>query len=91
MSKKYKIKHKKEEEIEEVIDEEELSKKELYDLNKQKKLKEKEKNIKKNKSNKKKKKTSTYQTNLAGRIFAIVMLILMLGSVIATISYSFNR
>lgn len=95
MSKKYKIKHNKKEEVEEVIDESTLSKKELYDLNKERKLKEKEKatkkNTKKNTKTKKKKKSSTYQTNLVGRIFAIVMLILMLGSVIATISYSFNR
>lgn len=89
MSKKYKIKHNKEE-IEEVVNEDELSKKELYDLNKKKKLREKEKLSKKNDSKKKKKK-STYKTNLLGRIFAIVMLILMIGSVIATISYSFNR
>ena len=92
MSKKYRVKHDKKEVVEEVIDESTLSKKELYDLNKEKKLKEKEKNTKKIKNNnKKKKKSSTYKTNLAGRIFAIIMLILMIGSVIATISYSFNR
>ena len=90
MGKKYKIKHNKNDELEETIDESTLSKKELYDLNKERKMKEKEKSVKKVK-NKKKKKNSTYKTNLAGRIFAIVMLILMIGPVIATISYSFNR
>ena len=88
MSKKYKVKHVKDEEEFVEEEEKELSKKELYDLNKQKKLKEKEKSVKKVKNNKKKKKKSTYQTNMVGRIFAIVMLILMIGSVIATISPS---
>lgn len=71
--------------------EKELSKKELYDLKKKEKQEEKEKNKKvnnKKKVNKKKKKT--YQTNMVGRIFAIVMLVLMLGSIIATISYYFR-
>lgn len=88
MGKKYRIKHSKKEDEEELFDESTLSKKELYDLNKEKKLKEIEKS-KKKKDNKKKK--STYKTGLVGRVFAILMLILMLGSVIATISYSFNR
>ena len=85
MSKSYKKKHKAvQEEIVEV-DENTLSKKELYDLNKKKKelAKDKEKK-KKNPSKKSGKKT--YQTNVAGRIFAFVMLILMVGSVIATIA-----
>lgn len=90
MGKKYRIKHSKKEDEEELFDESTLSKKELYDLNKEKKLKEIEKS-KKKKDNKKKKKKSTYKTGLVGRVFAILMLILMLGSVIATISYSFNR
>ena len=80
MSKNYK---KKREIVEEIVNEEELSKKELYDLNKEKKqnsLKEKKKKKKKKNENK------TYKTSLAGRIFAIIMLILMLGSVIATIA-----
>lgn len=93
MAKRYKKKHE-ENEIEEINDSDlNLSKKELYDLEKKRKneLKEKEKNkIEKQKSKqKKKKKKKTYKTNLAGRIFAIVMLILMVGSVIATISYYF--
>lgn len=60
-----------------------ISKKELYDL------KKKEKNCKKKKNTAKKKKKKQYQTSLAGRIFAFIMLILMIGSIIATISYSF--
>ncbi len=86
MSKNYKIRKKKEE-IEE-IDESTLSKKELYDLNKKKKEEEKKKSKKKKekKATNNKKKTKTYQTNIAGRIFAIIMLILMVGSVIATIA-----
>lgn len=93
MSKKYKIKNKRNEDEDDILNDEEenLSKKELYDLNKKKKINEKEKNLKKVKIKKKKKKNSTYQTNLVGRIFAIIMLILMIGSVIATISYNFNR
>lgn len=56
----------------------ELSPKEIYDMNKEKKLKEKKK--KENTPSKKKKK-KTYETNLAGRIFAIIMLLLMIASV----------
>lgn len=66
-----------------------ISKKELYDLQKQEKLKKKAKENKK-KDKKKKNKKSTYKANLGARIFAITMLILMLGSVIATISYYFK-
>lgn len=62
-----------------------LSKKELYDLNKQKKQLEKEKQKKKSNSTKKKKK-KTYQTSLMGRIFAFIMLILMVGFIIATVA-----
>ncbi len=92
MSKKYKQKHDKNTEEEVIEEESTLSKKELYDLEKKKKIekreKEKSKQVKKNSKSKKKKKT--YKTNLAGRIFAILMLILMAGSVIATISYYFT-
>ncbi len=62
-----------------------LTKKELYDLNKKKKEEVKAKQENKKKTSKKKNK-KTYQTNLAGRIFAVVMLILMLGSVVASIA-----
>lgn len=87
MSKKFK-KSKKEEVIE-VTNEGELSKKELYDLKKKEKENQKRK-IEKKKAKKNSKNKKTYQTNLAGRIFAFVMLILMVGSVIATISYYFR-
>lgn len=89
MSKKYKKKHEKD--VIEDINENDsgLSKKELYDLEKKKKNELKEKN-KTKKTNKLKKKKKTYGTNLAGKIFAIVMLVLMVGSVIATISYYFT-
>ena len=88
MAKRYKIRNKNiDEEIVEDIDDSGLSKKEIYDLNKKKKelSKNKDKN-KTSKKNSKKNGNKTYQTNLAGRIFAIVMLILMVGSVIATIA-----
>lgn len=88
MSKAYKKKRVEEEitpEVEEVI-----SKKELYDLNKSKKLAIKEKKQKK-KSNNNKKKKKTYKTNLGARIFAIIMLILMIGSIVASIgAYTMN-
>lgn len=87
MSKRYK---KRKIEIEQEEPKEgELSKKELYDLKKKEKEKEKKKTEKK-KSKKREKNKKTYQTSLVGRIFAIIMLILMIGSVIATISYSFR-
>ena len=54
------------------------------------KREQKNKTAIKNNKHKKKKKKKTYKTNLAGRIFAIVMLILMVGSVVATISYYFS-
>ena len=85
MSKNYKQKHEKKDNIKEEITENSLSKKELYDLNKKKK-----KNKETTKKNKKKKDKKTYKTNLAGRIFAIIMLLLMAGSVLATISYYFT-
>lgn len=91
MSKKYKVKHEEKNDINEeeiTNNSNNLSKKELYDLQKQEKLKLREKASKKSKKNKSSKKT--YKTNLAGRIFAIAMLILMIGSVIATISYYFR-
>lgn len=84
MSKNYKIKHQKQDE-KIIEDNNNLSKKELYDLKKKNKLKIKEKEQKKEK-----KKGKKHQTNLIGRIFAIVMLLLMLGSIVATISYSFR-
>ncbi len=92
MSKKYKKKHENIIDEETNIDNDSLSKKELYDLEQKKKREKKEKEkVKKDKKNgKNKKKKKTYKTNLAGRIFAIVMLVLMLGSVIATISYYFT-
>ena len=71
-----------------------LSKKEIYDLKQKEKKAIKEKLAKKNKSKtkkvKKKSKNKTYSTNLAGRIFAIIMLLLMAGSVITTVFYYFN-
>ena len=85
MSKSYKKQNKQKEEIVEV-DKNTISKKELYDLEKKKKLEQKEKKNKKKDKKKKKKNRNTYSTNLAGRIFAIVMLILMIGSVVASIA-----
>lgn len=86
MSKKYKKKNIDVLDEEVVEDSEEvLSKKELYDLNKKKKDEEKKKNMKKKKGNKKKK-SDEHQINLMGRIFAIIMLILMIGSVVASIA-----
>lgn len=79
MSKNYKIKHK--QENENIENNKTLSKKEEYDLNKQKKEQQKLKN-----NTKKKKKRKNYQTNLGTRIFAIIMLLLMTGSIIATIA-----
>lgn len=62
-----------------------ISKKEQYDLEKKKRIAQKEKEQKKKKSIKKKKdKSKTYQTNLSGRIFAVIMLILMIGSIVAS-------
>lgn len=81
--------YKKKRELEEVIEtNEELSKKEMYDLEKKKKLEEKEKNIKKTKN--KAKKTSR-KTNIAARIFAVFMLLLMVSSVIiSALAYVLN-
>lgn len=79
MSKGYKVKRKKEEEI--VVDESTLSKKELYDLNKKKKESLK---LKEDKVKNKTKKKATRQTNLGARIFAIFMLILMIASVLVS-------
>ena len=77
MSKSYKKKIKKEDEV--VVDENSLSKKELYDLNKMKKD-----NLKiKEEKNKNKKKTRR-KANLPTRIFAIAMLVLMIASVIVS-------
>ena len=88
MSKKSKKKHIENESINE--NNNSLSKKELYDLKQKEKKEQKNKTAIKNNKHKKKKKKKTYKTNLAGRIFAIVMLILMVGSVVATISYYFS-
>jgi len=82
--------YKKKRELEEVIVESDtLSKKEKYDLEKQKKmiLKEKEQK-KKDKSIKKKINNKTKGTNMGAKIFAVVMLLLMVGSVIvSTLAY----
>ena len=79
MSKGYKVKRKKEEEI--IVDESTLSKKELYDLNKKKKDTLK---VKEDKTKNKKKTKSNKQTNLGARIFAIFMLVLMIASVLVS-------
>lgn len=84
MSKSYKQTRKKEEEV--TISEEGLSKKEQYDLAKQKKQALKEKQVRKNKNKKKDKKKKHYQTNLPARIFAVVMLILTIGSIAASVA-----
>lgn len=76
-TKSQKSKKKQEKEIKNT-NENELSPKEIYDMNKEKRLKEKKK---KESTPSKKKKKKTYETNLAGRIFAIIMLILMIASV----------
>ena len=76
MSKTGKKKH----EIKEEVDTSTLSKKELYDLNKKKKDKEKVKTNDSKKKKKKKKNTS----NLGVRIFAIIMLLLMIASILAS-------
>ena len=69
-----------------IDDEKVLSKKEEYDLNKKKKEEMKIKDSsKKSKSSSKKNKAKKHpQTNLGARIFAIIMLILMILSVIAS-------
>ena len=85
MSKSYKKKINKEDEELEVSSESSLSKKELYDLNKKKKEEERIKHAKKVD---KKKKVVHRSSNTFARIFAIFMLVLMIGSVFVTfISY----
>ena len=85
MSKGYKVKRKKEEEI--VVDESTLSKKELYDLNKKKKETEK---IKDNKVKEKKRKKRELPANLGTKLFAIFMLVLMVASVlVSALAYFF--
>ena len=79
MSKGYKVKRKKEEEI--IVDESTRSKNELYDLNKKKKDTLK---VKEDKTKNKKKTKSNKQTNLGARIFAIFMLVLMIASVLVS-------
>ena len=82
MAKSYKMKHEKKEDL--VVETEGLSKKELYDLEKEKRLNKKE--LEQKKKNKKKKvNNKKTQTNLGARIFAIFMLILMIGSVVVWI------
>ena len=76
MSKSYK---KKREQEENTSIESTLSKKELYDLEKAKKNKIKDK---KKKNTNKKVSNKIKNTNLGSRIFAIFMLLLMVGSVI---------
>lgn len=86
MAKSYKKKHVKEEVVVEA-DTNTLSKKEQYDLEKQKKMAIKEKEQKK-KDKKKKVSKKSNQTNLGAKIFAIVMLVLMIGSVaVSVLSY----
>lgn len=63
-----------------------LSKKEIYDLNKKKKEESKQKKKKTESKQKKNKQKKTYTHNLGARIFAIIMLVLMIGSIVATIS-----
>ena len=86
MSKRYKVKNKSAEVEKVEVDDSTLSKKELYELNKKKKDEIKRKNNRHKENDKKKSGSKTYQTNTLGRIFAFVMLILMVGSVIATIA-----
>lgn len=78
MSKSYK---KKQENEEVVLEENTLSKKELYDLEKKKKQALKVKALKNSKKKVSKKKS---QTNLGARTFAIFMLVLMVGSVVVS-------
>lgn len=80
MSKSYK---KKQELEENTYEEDTLSKKELYDLEKKKKIKNKEKSEKKKNTNKKVSK-KLKPSNLGSKIFAIFMLILMVGSVLVS-------
>ena len=85
MSKSYKVKRKKVEEV--IVNEDELSKKELYDLNKKKKETEK---IKNNKVKEKKRKKRELPANLGSKIFAIFMLVLMIASVlVSALAYFF--
>ena len=80
MAKSYKQKH--EEEVI-VTDDAVVSKKEQYDLEKKKRMAIKEKKSKKNAS-KSKKLHKGNQSNLGARLFAIFMLVLMVGSVIVS-------
>lgn len=91
-TRKRKIK-KVEEEIE-IVDESKLSPKELYDLNKEKKLNEKNKMKKKKEDNKKRKSSKSKKngkSNLLTKIFAIVMIILMLASCLSSVLIYMNR
>lgn len=82
MAKSYKKKFE-HEEVE--VSNETLSKKELYDLEKKKKMNLKEQDNKKNKKVlKNNSKNNSKQTNLGTRTFAILMLILMIGSVLVS-------
>ena len=67
------------------LEENTLSPKELYDLGKKKKNDVKDKNKKKDNSSKKKKKKKKGNGSLLGKIFAIFMLLLMIGSCIISV------
>lgn len=64
---------------------EKLSAKELYDIQKEERLKEKEKNLKTKKRSSKKKSRKVNTTNLGAKVFAIFMLLLMVASVVISI------
>ena len=84
-TKSRKFAKRKEEVVEENI--EELTAKELYDKKKEEKLKEKEKKNKKTKKSSRKKIVKKINTtNLGARIFAVFMLVLMIASVIVSIA-----
>ena len=86
MSKRYKVNNKKNEEIENTsLEHEGLSKKEIYDLNKKKKDDLKYKNSKTKKKSKKNV-SKKHSTNIAAKVFAIFMLLLMIGSVVASVA-----
>ena len=79
MAKSYKKKH---EEKVIVTEEATISKKEQYDLEKMKRMKAKKKE--QNKKTSKLKNFSKNNSNLGSKIFAIFMLILMVGSVVVS-------
>ena len=81
MAKGYKKKH--EEEVI-VLESDEISKKEQYDLEKKKRLEAREKKMKKMAS-KNKHVNSGNKPGLGAKIFAIFMLVLMIGSVLVSV------